>query len=270
MEKIAIYGKGGIGKSVVATNLSAYYALTGKRVLHIGCDPKTDSSLRLIDSNVPIKTVLEVIGDNPTAASSEEIINVGRLGVECCESGGPPPGQGCGGRGVARTIEFLEEMEILSIGKYDVVIFDVLGDVVCGGFAAPLRAGFAQKVLIVTSEEPMSLFATNNISKAIGTYSHNGVVLGGLIANLKSNSVSPDFLKRFAKTLNTRILAFISRDNFILEAERYRKTIIEYAPKSRSSKIFEKLAKSVLNINPESIELPTPMSENEFFEYIKM
>lgn len=269
MEKIAVYGKGGVGKSVVATNLSACYAMKGKRVLHVGCDPKHDSAIRLIDGPVVIRTVLEVLGDDPDAVAGPELFNIGRYGIHCCEAGGPPPGLGCGGRGVARTIEFLEEARILTTGGYDVAVFDVLGDVVCGGFAAPLRSNFAEKVLIVLSEEPMAIFAANNIARAVNTYRPNGVVLAGLVVNLRSNDADRDYLMEFADRLSTRVLAFIERDPAIMEAERRQMTIVEEAPSSTTAMAFTSLAETLLTINPAEVPAPTPMTDDGLFEFIR-
>ncbi len=269
MEKIAIYGKGGIGKSVVATALSATFAQAGAKVLHVGCDPKHDSAVRLMDGGAKIRTVLDVLGDEPTANSTAAVINQGRLGIHCCEAGGPRPGLGCGGRGVARTLEFLDEMEVLETGGYDTVVFDVLGDVVCGGFAAPLRQRFAEKILIVMSEEPMALYAANNISRAVQVYAQNGVVLAGLIANLRSAGASRDKLERFAARLNTRILAYVPRDELIQEAERKRKTVVEYAPESAPAQVFRKLAADVRAIQTAAVPLPTPMEDDDFYAFME-
>jgi nitrogenase iron protein NifH len=269
MERIAIYGKGGVGKSVVATALSAHYARSGLKVLHIGCDPKCDSSIRLLEEGRSIATVLQVLAENTALTSVDRVLHEGRLGIVCCESGGPQPGLGCGGRGVAKTLEFLDEMEVISAGDFDVVIFDVLGDVVCGGFAAPLRRGFAQKVFIVISEEPMALFAANNISKAIGTYHRNDVHLGGFISNLKSDDANRAMLERFAAALSTRVLAHIPRDNLILEAERNRRTVVEFAPESESARSIASMARDILDIRVEDLRLPTPFSDDDFFAFIK-
>ncbi len=269
MDRIAIYGKGGVGKSVVATSLSAHYARQGKRVLHVGCDPKHDSAVRLIDGDRAIVTVLDALANNPNITSTEAILHTGRHGIHCCEAGGPEPGVGCGGRGVARTLEFLDEMEVITDGGYDVVVFDVLGDVVCGGFAAPLRQGFAEKVLIVLSEEPMALFAANNISKAIHTYHANGVVLAGLVANLRTEGVDRDFLERFASRLGTQVLAYIPRDPLIIAAERERKTVVEFAPDSQSAKAFASLAERILSIDKGTLSLPKPLNDQAFFEFIR-
>lgn len=270
IHRIAIYGKGGIGKSVVATHLSAAYASQGMRVLHVGCDPKADSAVRLIEGGVRIPTVLDVLGDDASAVSPEQVIFQGRMGIHCCEAGGPPPGLGCGGRGVARTLEFLEDVELVSTDRYDVAVFDVLGDVVCGGFAAPLRKGFGDKVFIVLSEEPMSLYAANNISRAVEVYRPNGIVLGGLIVNLRENNPQHmGLIEAFAKRLNTRILGVIPRDQRIMLAERKRTTVVEYAPESEAAQVFQKLARDILQVVPETVPAPTPMSLDEFYSFIE-
>ena len=267
--KIAVYGKGGIGKSVVATNLSMIYARQKKSVLHVGCDPKHDSAVRLMEPDSRIKTVLEVLGEDPAASSTGQVIHAGRLGIHCCESGGPKPGLGCGGRGVARTLEFLEEMEITERGGYQVMVFDVLGDVVCGGFAAPLRQGFADKVVIVTSEEPMAMYAANNISRAISAYEKNGVVLAGLVVNLRGADDNIEMLEALAEKMSTRILAVIPRDPKILEGERKRKTVVEHAPGAPSSKSFKQLAEKLSGIDAKTVKPPTPMEDEDFYKFLE-
>ena len=269
MEKIAIYGKGGIGKSMVATSLTAQFASDGNRVLHVGCDPKHDSAIRLTKDGAQIPTVLELMGDQTNVLSTEQILVEGRQGVHLCEAGGPRPGLGCGGRGVARTLEFLDDMEVIDVGGYDVVMFDVLGDVVCGGFAAPLRQRFAEKVLIVMSEEPMALYAANNISRAIEVYHENGVVLGGLIANIKDPETDIDALERFAARLSTQLLAVIHRDPLVTKAERKRQTVIEMYPESESTRVFAALARRVAGIDPAATPLPTPMEDDDFYAFME-
>lgn len=269
MEKLAIYGKGGIGKSVVATTLSAAYGMDGKRVLHMGCDPKADSAVRLMDQRTRIRTILDVLGDDPTAVGTNEILNVARHNIHCCEAGGPPPGLGCGGRGVARAIELLDEMELLDGDAYDMVIFDVLGDVVCGGFAAPLRNRFAEKVLIVASEEPMSLFAANNIARAVVTYHRNGVTLAGLVANMRGKDASSAPIERLAKELNTQVIATIEREPLIMKAEREQKTIVEYAPDCNAAKALKELSVRVRDLDTSTVPLPTPFDDDAFFEFMR-
>jgi len=267
-ERIAVYGKGGIGKSVVATTLSAAYAMAGKRVLHVGCDPKHDSAVRLLDGYRDVRTVLDVLGEDPSAATAD-VLNRGRHGIDCCEAGGPPAGLGCGGRGVARTIEHLDELGLLRSGDYDVAMFDVLGDVVCGGFAAPLRDGFAQKVVIVASEEPMALYAANNIARAVQAYRRNGVGLAGIVLNLRGSDSDRQLVERFCETLGTTILATIMRDQQIIDAERIGRTIVEHAPESESARALQLLAESLLQIDASVLPQPRPMADNDFFEFMR-
>ena len=269
-EKIAIYGKGGIGKSVIATALSAHYGMSGQRVLHVGCDPKHDSAVRLLEAGAgPVRTILEVLGNNAFAEATQEILNVGRYGIHACEAGGPPAGMGCGGRGVARTIEYLDETEFLVSGNYDVVLFDVLGDVVCGGFAAPLRDGFAQKLVIVVSEEPMAVFAANNIARAVISYQRNGVVLAGLVVNLRGKDVDWSHLRKFADALGTRILGVIERSPAIMEAERKMQTIVEYAPESNAAKSIVELARKLVELPVAEIPPPKPMTDEVLYEFMR-
>lgn len=270
LERIAIYGKGGIGKSMVATSLSATFAKDGRRVLHVGCDPKHDSAVRLMDGGVQIPTVLEVIGDDPSAVSTEAILHEGRMGIVCAEAGGPRPGVGCGGRGVARTLEFLDDMEVIDSGNFDVVVFDVLGDVVCGGFAAPLRQRFAEKIVIVMSEEPMAMYAANNIARAVEIYHENGVQLAGLVANVKQvDDKDLEMLHRFAERLSTRILAVIRRDPLVITAERKRQTVVEYAPEAETSQTFVQLAAAITELDTKALSLPTPMEDPEFYAFLE-
>ena len=268
MERIAVYGKGGIGKSVVATGLSTSFGVGGRKVLHVGCDPKRDSSLRLI-GEMPSKTVVDLVGMEPGAVAAQRLLNEGRHGIHCIESGGPEPGLGCGGRGVARAIELIEEIELIESGAYDVVVFDVLGDVVCGGFAAPLRQGFAEKVVIVVSEEPMALFAANNIAKAVLSYQDNGVVLAGLVANLRSPEGSLELIERFSADLSTKILAKLPRDNAIIEAERRCETVLDFAPDSPAAGALGELAQALEASRAEAIGPPTPLSDKAFFELVR-
>ena len=268
MDQIAIYGKGGIGKSVVATNLTARYALGGARVLHVGCDPKVDSAVRLLDGK-RIVTVMDLAGDGADDIPFSAIVNRGRHGVDCVEAGGPEPGTGCAGRGVARTIEIIGESGVLERDAYDVAVFDVLGDVVCGGFASPLRLGFARKVVIVVSDQPMSLFAANNITRAIHRYASNGVALVGLVANSVTETTDRALLGRFAEALGTRILAFVPRDPAVPEAENRRHTVSEAAPESPAARALAALADEVRALDPASQPLPRTLSEDEFFAFVQ-
>jgi nitrogenase iron protein NifH len=268
-EKIAIYGKGGIGKSVIAGNLSAYYATQGNKVLHIGCDPKADSVRKLVGSDQEIWTVLQLIGRDGDTLSLANVVNRGRLGIDCIESGGPSPGQGCGGRGVARVIEFLDDLEVFEDDDYDTIMFDVLGDVVCGGFAAPLRKGCARKVCIVVNEEAQALFAANNITKAIHTYAENGVCLAGLIANYRTPKESDrQRVEEFAELLNTRVLAVLERSELIAISDRNSRTVIEDFPDSDVADAFALIAEEIAVMDPDEIELPTTLDDSEVFDFV--
>jgi len=268
LDQIAIYGKGGIGKSAIATNLTARYALAGERVLHVGCDPKVDSAVRLLDDR-RLVTVMDLSGDGSADVPFSAIVNRGRHGVDCVEAGGPEPGTGCAGRGVARTIEIIGESGVLERDAYDTVVFDVLGDVVCGGFASPLRLGFARKVVIVISDQPMSLFAANNITKAIHRYAANGVALAGLVANSMSETTNRDLLVRFAAALGTRILAFVPRDPALPDAENRRFTVTEAAPDSPAARAIAGLAETLRALDVTSLPLPRTLSEDDFFKFVQ-
>ena len=269
MEAIAIYGKGGIGKSVVATHLSAELARRGLRVLHVGCDPKADSSCRLVGSH-HIKTVLDAMRKDPDDIVESEFLKPGRLGIDCIEAGGPEPGSGCGGRGVARAIEIICELNMLDRGTYGAVVFDVLGDVVCGGFAAPMRKGVANKIYIVISEESMALFAANNIARAVLANASNGVVLAGLIANLRSSDEAAHArVQRFAQRIGSTIVMILPRSPLIANAEQYLLTAVEQYPDSDIAISFQRLATHCLSASPTSQTALTPMEQEEFFQFLQ-
>ncbi|MBI5881793.1 MAG: AAA family ATPase [Elusimicrobia bacterium] len=264
MERIAIFGKGGIGKSTLSGNLAAVYARQGKRVLLVGCDPKHDTTVALTEGR-PIRTVVEqsMFMDQAGGDVSKVLVR-GRLGVDCVEAGGPEPGIGCAGRGISRMIELLEGGGLLRKGLHDVALFDVLGDVVCGGFAAPLRQGFADKVVIVTSEELMSLYAVNNISRAVRNYAANGIALAGLVANLRDPGADRSAIERFAAMLGTKVLAFLPRDPAVSEAEMARVTAVERSPGSEVAKKVVLLAKELLDFDGTKTSAPTPLSDEAF------
>ena len=243
VNKIVIYGKGGIGKSMIAANLSMVFAKRGLKVLQVGCDPKRDSTIGILGERIKVKTVMDmVIKRGSIKLTKEDIIMHGHDNVDCIECGGPKPGVGCAGRGILLMFEILSDTGLISSGEYDVIIFDVLGDVVCGGFAAPLKINFADKIFIVTSEEPASLYAANNIAQAVRQYEYNGVYLGGLILNLRDNGSSLKHVRKFTDKLNASILASIPRSRKISDAEFKRKTLIELYPRSDVALIFADLA----------------------------
>lgn len=266
MEALVFFGKGGIGKSTICANLSALFALSGKNVLHVGCDPKHDSTIAIAKVGVDyVKTFMEKVADNDPMGKPEEIALKGRFGIDIIEAGGPAAGVGCAGRGISLMLETFKEAELLKEGRYDIAMYDILGDVVCGGFATPLRAGFGRKIFIVCSEELMSIYAANNIAKAVLHYSPNGIRLGGLIANIRDHNADLGPLVRFAGIINTHVLQFIPRDPAVRDAEFRRETVVEFAPKSRATKALASLAVRILAVNPDDIPAPTPLSDQDFY-----
>ncbi len=245
MRKIAIYGKGGSGKSTISAALSVVLARRGLKVLHVGCDPKADSTLTLT-SGKRIPTLLDLLAAGDRRPDPSRFVFPGRHGIDCVEAGGPKPGAGCGGRGVARMFELFQEVDLLGSRPYDVVLFDVLGDVVCGGFAAPLRLGFADLAFIVVSEEPLSLYAANNIIHAIRSYSANGVRLGGFILNVSDDRGGEALVRSVARQVGTQVVGIVPRDRDIQLAERRNLTAAELGPGSPTVQAFEQLADAIL------------------------
>lgn len=215
MHRIAFYGKGGIGKSTIATSASLTLARRGMRVLHVGCDPKHDSSLVLVKNTDQFKTVIDQIFDGAEDLEPEDLIMEGIQGIACVESGGPQAGRGCGGRAVSRSFELFEEIDLVNADEYDATIYDVLGDVVCGGFAAPMRKSAGTKVVVVLSEELMAAYAANRTAAAVGQLEKNGIVLAGLVTNLKKG--------RNLRTLHRRLrarVAVVGREGVVTDLDR--------------------------------------------------
>lgn len=263
---IALYGKGGIGKSTVSSNLSSVYAKRGMKVLHVGCDPKHDSTMTLLDG-VPVRTVIGSL--NKDISSPDDIIMPGRFGMHCIECGGPEPGVGCGGRGVSRMFEVLDDLDLVAGGGYEMAIFDVLGDVVCGGFAAPLRQGRAELVYIVVSEGVMALFAANNIAKALRRFASNGIGLGGLVLNQVDEFTNVEGMEMFARQLSSRIVAKVPRDPMIRRAEVLKRPIVDVAPDCEATRVFTELAELILNDQASDHPIPTPIEEADFDPFIE-
>lgn len=228
MRKIAIYGKGGIGKSTMTSNLAAAFAALGKRVIQIGCDPKADSTINLLGGK-PLLSVMGYMREYDREPESlAEISREGFGGVLCIETGGPTPGLGCAGRGIIATFGLLEDLELFETFQPDVVLFDVLGDVVCGGFAAPIREGYAEDVLIVTSGEKMALYAADNIAKAVENFADRGYAkVGGVILNRRNVPDERNKVEAFAKSHGLSIIADIPRSDAINEYEEQGMTVIE-------------------------------------------
>ena len=264
LRQIAFYGKGGIGKSTTSQNTLAALAQMGQRILIVGCDPKADST-RLILHAKAQDTILSLAAEAGSVEDLEleDVMKIGYRDIKCVESGGPEPGVGCAGRGVITSINFLEEN-----GAYDdvdYVSYDVLGDVVCGGFAMPIRENKAQEIYIVMSGEMMAMYAGNNISKGILKYANSGGVrLGGLVCNERQTDKEYDLADSLAKRLGTQLIYFVPRDNIVQHAELRRMTVIEYAPDSKQAQHYRNLAHKVhANVGQGIIPTPITMEELE-------
>ena len=265
LRQIAIYGKGGIGKSTTTQNLTAGLVEHGKKVMVVGCDPKADST-RLLLGGLAQKTVLDTLREEGEDVELDSILKEGYGGTRCVESGGPEPGVGCAGRGIITSIGLLE-----NLGAYtedlDYVFYDVLGDVVCGGFAMPIREGKAQEIYIVASGEMMAMYAANNIAKGIKKYARTGGVrLGGIICNSRRVDRELDLLRAFSKELGTKLLYFVPRDNIVQHAEINKQTVIEYAPESGQAQEYRNLAEALIN-NTDFV-IPTPMKQERLEEIL--
>ena len=247
MLKVAIYGKGGIGKSTVTSNLAAAFASMGKRVIQIGCDPKADSTINLLGGE-PLRPVMNYMREEDEEPEKlEDISRIGYGGILCIETGGPTPGLGCAGRGIIATFQLLEDLKLFETYKPDVVLYDVLGDVVCGGFAAPIREGYAEKVLIVTSGEKMALYAANNISSAVRNFEDRSYArVFGIVLNHRNVENENQKVEEFSKKSGIPIVGEIPRSDEIIRNEDMGRTVIEGDPKSEISRRFLELAEMLL------------------------
>lgn len=244
MIKLAIYGKGGIGKSTTTSNLAAAFTLLGKRVIQIGCDPKADSTMNLL-GGTPVKPVMDYLREyDEEPEEIGQIAKEGFGGALCIETGGPTPGLGCAGRGIITTFQLLEDLDLFETYRPDVVLYDVLGDVVCGGFAAPIREGYADRILIVTSGEKMALYAANNINTAVNQFEDRGYAdVAGIILNRRDVENEREKVEHFARERGLEILADIPRSQEILRYEDQGKTVIEGDAGLPISQIYLELAK---------------------------
>ncbi|MEK6750186.1 MAG: nitrogenase iron protein [Pseudomonadota bacterium] len=267
LRQIAFYGKGGIGKSTTSQNTLAALADLGQKIMIVGCDPKADST-RLILHAKAQDTILSLAAEAGSVEDLEleDVLKTGYKNIKCVESGGPEPGVGCAGRGVITSINFLEEN-----GAYedlDYVSYDVLGDVVCGGFAMPIRENKAQEIYIVMSGEMMAMYAANNISKGILKYANSGGVrLGGLVCNERQTDKEIELAEALAAKLGTKLIHFVPRDNVVQHAELRRMTVLEYAPDSKQADEYRNLAKKI-HANKGHGIIPTPITMDELEEML--
>lgn len=264
LRQCAIYGKGGIGKSTTTQNLVAGLAELGNKVMIVGCDPKADST-RLILHSKAQTTIMSLAAEAGSVEDLEleDVLKVGYRDIKCVESGGPEPGVGCAGRGVITAINFLEEE-----GAYeedlDFVFYDVLGDVVCGGFAMPIRENKAQEIYIVCSGEMMAMYAANNIAKGIVKYANSGSVrLAGLICNSRETAREDELISALAEKIGTTMIHFVPRDNVVQRAEIRRMTVIEYEPQAKQAEEYRILARKIRDNKNFIIPKPITMDELE-------
>ena len=246
MIKLAVYGKGGIGKSTTVSNLAAAMADMGLRVMQIGCDPKADSTSGL-HGKKRVDTVLELVRTRKNDFSLEDMVTIGYGGVICVEAGGPTPGLGCAGRGIIAALEKLAEKGAYETYKPDVVIYDVLGDVVCGGFSMPMRSGYADKVFVITSGENMAIHAAANIAMAVENFKGRGYAqLGGIILNRRNVKNEDAKVAELAEDIHSTVIATLSRSDTVQEAEELGKTVVEAFPDSAMAGEYPALAKTML------------------------
>ena len=246
MIKIAVYGKGGIGKSTTVSNLSAALAEMGLRVMQIGCDPKADST-RSLHQLSRVDTVLDLIRERKNDFTLEDMVHEGWKGVLCVEAGGPTPGTGCAGRGIIAALEKLAEKGAYETYKPDVVFYDVLGDVVCGGFSMPMRSGYADRVFIITSGENMAIHAAANIAMAIENFKGRGYAsLGGIILNRRDVKNENERVEELAQDIHSRVTGTLSRSETVQAAEELYKTVLEAFPESEMADEYRSLAKKIM------------------------
>jgi len=253
IKQIAIYGKGGIGKSTTTSNLSAALVQAGYKVMQFGCDPKSDSTNTLRGGKY-IPTVLDTLREK-NVVKAEEVVFEGFHGVYCVEAGGPAPGVGCAGRGIITAVQLMKQQKVFDELDLDFVIYDVLGDVVCGGFAVPIREGIAEHVFTVSSADFMAIYAANNLFKGIQKYSHaGGALLGGVIANSINAPYAREIIDDFVQRTHTKVIEYVPRSVTVTQSELQGKTTIEAAPNSEQAKVYSSLAQKIA----EHVESSTP------------
>jgi nitrogenase iron protein NifH len=262
--QIAIYGKGGIGKSTTTSNISASLAKAGYKVMQFGCDPKSDSTNTLRGGKY-IPTVLDTLREKNTV-KAEEVLFQGFGGVYCVEAGGPAPGVGCAGRGIITAVQLLKQLKVFEELDLDFVLYDVLGDVVCGGFAVPIREGIAEHVFTVSSADFMAIYAANNLFKGIQKYSNSGgALLGGVIANSINAPYAKEIVDDFVKQTGTQVIGYVPRSVTVTQSELQGKTTIEAAPDSEQAKVYQQLAARIAG--HKDSKAPTPLDVKDLREW---
>lgn len=247
MIRIAVYGKGGIGKSTTVSNVAAALAEKGMKVMQIGCDPKADSTV-LLRHGKEVRTVLELYNEKRQDLKLEDMVQTGYGGVVCVEAGGPTPGLGCAGRGIITALEKLQETGAYETYKPDIVLYDVLGDVVCGGFSMPMRKGYADKVFIITSGENMAIHAGANIAMAVENFRNRGYAsLGGIILNRRNVPKEEEKVQELAEDFHTKVIGTLSRSELVAEAEVLGETLLECYPDSEMAGEYRTLAEQLLD-----------------------
>ena len=248
MIKIAVYGKGGIGKSTTISNVAAAMAEQGLKVMQIGCDPKADSTV-LLRHGKPVETVLDLVRDRKNDFTLDDMVMEGYRGVLCVEAGGPAPGMGCAGRGIIAALEKLKEKGAYETYKPDVVIYDVLGDVVCGGFSMPMRGGYADRVFVLTSGENMAIHAAANIAMAVENFKNRGYAkMGGIILNRRNVKHEEEKVQELCEDIHSRVIGRLSRSETVTDAEELAMTVLEAQLDSEMAAEYRRLAEQILAV----------------------
>lgn len=267
MERIAIYWKWWIWKSTISCNISAQFSKKWMKVLQVWCDPKADSTKKITWWK-RIKTIMEMLNKQDDYVSVNELTVKGYNWIDCIEAWWPIPWTWCAGRWISKMFEIFDDVDLLK-EDYDVILFDVLWDVVCWWFASPLRVWYWEKIFIVISEEIMSMYACNNICKAVNEYNRNGIYIWWVIVNARSNSFDKEIIKKFIEKIWLDVIAYIPRSDMIACAEYKAMTLSEYNENAEVIKVFDELVENIIAVRKEDKKNPIPMTEEEFDNFFK-